>query len=92
VFCPASSSIRWLSLLASYAPFARRVCGDGVREERGHEPLLERVDQEEGRRDQSDAVCRGVRVRLRLRVRVRVRVRNRRDRSDPVCRGMVHAR
>ena len=27
------------------------------REECGDEPLLEGVDQEEGRRDQSDAVC-----------------------------------
>ena len=30
------------------------------REECGDEPLLEGVDQEEGRRDQSDAVCRGM--------------------------------
>mmetsp|Transcript_78891 Transcript_78891/g.190733 ORF Transcript_78891/g.190733 Transcript_78891/m.190733 type:complete len:233 (+) Transcript_78891:81-779(+) len=44
--------------LASYAafPLLLLLCDD-VREERGNEALLERVYQEEGRRDQGDAVA-----------------------------------
>ena len=55
--------------LASYAAFPLLLLlGDDVREERGNEALLERVDQEEGRRDQGNAVCR-VRVGVRVRVK-----------------------